>query len=269
LAASACHDAEVTLLPGAEPFAHDGDLASPEGRIGIVVSHGFTGCPQSMRPWAEVLAGAGFTVRLPRLPGHGTTWQDLQATRWPDWYGELDRSYTELAGRCERVFAVGLSMGGGLVFKLAEDHPEVAGVVAVNPSLGSRDKRLLALPVVKHLVPTFPGVADDIKKEGGHEVGYDRAPLKAVDSLRALWGVVAPALATIGCPVLTYRSRVDHVVDSLSGELLTKALGTTGRYTEVILENSYHVATLDNDAPLIEQGSLAFVREHAGLGATA
>jgi esterase/lipase len=70
----------VPLLPGAEPFAADG------GSIGVLLSHGFTGSPQSLRPWAEHLAAAGYAVRLPRLPGHGTTWQEMNTTRWTDWH---------------------------------------------------------------------------------------------------------------------------------------------------------------------------------------
>ena len=104
------------VLPGAEPFAADG------GPVGVVLSHGFTGSPQSLRPWAEHLAAAGFTVRLPRLPGHGTRWQDLNATRWPDWYGEIERAFDALRGRCDQVFAGGLSMGGTLVLRLAEQR---------------------------------------------------------------------------------------------------------------------------------------------------
>src|SRR5689334_6828638 len=101
-------------MPGAEPFEAEG------GPVGVVLSHGFTGTPQSLRPWAEYLAAAGFTVSLPLLPGHGTRWQDLNATRWTDWYGEIERAFDRLRGRCDQVFAGGLSMGGTLVLRLAE-----------------------------------------------------------------------------------------------------------------------------------------------------
>src|SRR6476620_2578144 len=77
----------VPVLPGAEPFSHD--AAGPGGEIGVLISHGFTGSPQSVRPWAEHLAGEGFTVRLPRLPGHGTSWQERNRTRFEDWYSTI------------------------------------------------------------------------------------------------------------------------------------------------------------------------------------
>ncbi|HVU73531.1 MAG TPA: alpha/beta fold hydrolase [Mycobacteriales bacterium] len=247
------------VLAGAEPYSADGDGAN--GRVGVVVCHGFTGCPQSMRPWAEGLAAAGYTVRLPRLPGHGTTWQELQATRWPDWYGEVDRAYTELQGRCDTVFAVGLSMGGTLAFRLAEQHADtIAGIVTVNAFLASRDKRLLLLPVLKRIVPSLPGVGSDIKKPGVTELAYPRTPLKAVASLAEMQKEVRANLGLIRCPVLSFHSREDHVVDPSTSALLAAELGPTGRYTEVELAESYHVATLDNDLPEILSGSLDFVR---------
>ena len=104
----------MPLIPGAEPFAHDG------GPVGALVVHGFTGSPVSMRPWAQALADAGLTVRLPRLPGHGSTWQDMALTTWEDWYAAVDTAFGELTERCADVFVCGLSMGGSLALRLAE-----------------------------------------------------------------------------------------------------------------------------------------------------
>ena len=81
----------MPVIPGAEPFFHSG------GNTGVLLCHGFTGSPASLRPWADHLATAGLTVSLPRLPGHGTTWQDMAHTRWEDWYAEVDRAYQTLA----------------------------------------------------------------------------------------------------------------------------------------------------------------------------
>ena len=250
------------VLPGAEPFAADG------GEVGVVLSHGFTGTPQSLRPWAEHLAAAGLTVRLPRLPGHGTRWQDLNDTRWPDWYGEIERAFDELRGRCRQVFAMGLSMGGTLVIRLAEQRPgEVAGLVLVNPSLATERKDVkYALPVLHRVVPSLAGIGSDIRKPGVTELAYGRTPLRAMHSLSQLWSLVVPDLGRITAPVLLYRSRVDHVVEPLSGRLLREGASSTD-VTEVVLEDSYHVATLDNDAPAIFAGSVEFVRIHTSAPA--
>jgi carboxylesterase len=95
----------MPIRPGAEPWSSDGDAT------GVLVLHGFTGSPASMRPWGEALAAEGWTVRVPRLPGHGTTWQEMNRTRWEDWYGECERGLRELTSRCDRVFVAGLSTG--------------------------------------------------------------------------------------------------------------------------------------------------------------
>jgi carboxylesterase len=252
----------VGVLPGAEPFAAEG------GEVGVVLSHGFTGSPQSLRPWAEHLAAAGLTVRLPRLPGHGTRWQDLNDTRWPDWYGEVERAFDDLRGRCRQVFGMGLSMGGTLVLRLAEQRPaDVAGLVLVNPSLGTERKDVkYALPLLHRVVPSLAGIGSDIRKPGITELAYGRTPLRAMHSLSKLWPLVVADLGALTAPVLLYRSRVDHVVESLSGRLLREGAHST-EITEVILEESYHVATLDHDAPAIFAGSVEFVRAHTSAPA--
>lgn len=121
----------MPIRPGAEAWSVDGD-----DRIGVLLLHGFTGSPASMRPWGELLAQRSWTVRVPRLPGHGTRWQDMNITRWEDWYSEADRNLRELTSRCDRVFVGGLSMGGSLTLRLAQEHPQaISGLILVNPSV--------------------------------------------------------------------------------------------------------------------------------------
>ncbi len=156
----------MPVLSGAEPFSHDG------GDIGVLLSHGFTGSPQSMRPWAEHLAGEGFTVRLPRLPGHGTSWQELNRTRFEDWYAVVDAALTELTERCSKVVVGGLSMGGTLVTRLAEQRgADVAGLMLVNPAFRSEDRRLVALPLIKAPRAVGPGDRQRRPQGGRHRAG--------------------------------------------------------------------------------------------------
>lgn len=241
------------LVADAEPFAADG------GPVGVVVSHGFTGTPASLRPWAEHLAAAGYSVRLPLLPGHGGSWQETNRTRWPQWYATVEASYRELASRCDTVFGCGLSMGGTLVTRLAELHPDgVAGLVLVNPAYGTRRRDARLAPYISWAVRSRPAIGGDIKKPGVDEPAAERTPVAAFASLQKLWKATVADLASLRAPVLMYRSREDHVVDDLSAQLLkTGAVNTTVR--EVMLEDSYHVATLDNDAPAIFAGSVEFI----------
>ncbi len=249
-------DTAEPVAADAEPFAADG------GRIGVVVSHGFTGTPASMRPWARHLADAGFSVRLPLLPGHGGGWRDTNRTRWPQWYGAIEAAYEDLRARCDIVFACGLSMGGTLVTRLAEQHPDIAGLVLVNPALGTKRIDAKFAPYISWLVKSRPAIGGDIKKPGVAEPAADRTPVVAFASLYRLWQLTVADLAAVTAPVLMFRSREDHVVDPLSAQLLKRgATNTTIR--EVILEDSYHVATLDNDAPTIFTGSVEFIRSLA------
>jgi carboxylesterase len=248
----------VPVLPGAEPFEHAG------GPVGVLLCHGFTGSPQTLRPWADYLAGQGLTVSLPRLPGHGTTWQDMARTGWRDWYGEVDRAFTALAGRCQEVFVFGLSMGACLGLRLAEVHgPAVRGLVLVNPSLAPDTRLFLLAPVLKHVIRSLPGIGSDIKKPGEYELGYQRVPVRSAATLPEMWRVTAQHLGEVTQPVLVYRSTTDHVVGPASMPVLLNALPDS-QVTVVPLPGSYHVATHDNDAQTIFEGSAQFVAEHAG-----
>lgn len=243
----------MSVFPGAEPFSHDGS------RVGVLLSHGFTGSPKSMRPWAEHLATAGFTVRLPRLPGHGTTWQEMNRTRWEDWYAVLDQAFLELHERCDQVFVGGLSMGGTLVTRLAQVHgPRVSGLLLVNPAYTVDDPRLRVLPALQAVLPSLAGIGNDIKKPGQDEGCYSRIPLKALHSQTKLWATVARDLAEVTQPVIVWHSTEDHVVPASSTELLLARISSAD-VTEHVLHDSYHVATLDNDAPRIFDESVQFL----------
>lgn len=250
----------MPVVPGAEPYSFDA------GRVGALVIHGFTGNPISMRPWAEHLAAAGLSVRLPRLPGHGTRWQDLNATRWEDWYSCAVDSLGDLRRRCDEVYVCGLSLGGTLALRIAEERAaEVAGAILVNPSLSTDDRRAALLPLLSRVMASFPPVGDDIKKPGVTEGAYARLPLKAAASVQRLWAVVLADLARVTAPILAFRSLEDHVVPASSMSLLVAGAHAT-RVDVRELRDSYHVATLDNDAPRIFAETLDFVRGRSRIG---
>jgi carboxylesterase len=243
----------VPVLPGAEPFRHEG------GEVGVLLCHGFTGCPQSLRPWAGYLAERGLTVSLPLLPGHGTRWEDMQVTGWQDWYAEVDRELRILRERCAHVFVAGLSMGGALALRLAAKHGDaVTGVVVVNPANKVHGLSAYALPVARHVVRTTKGIASDIAKEGAAELGYDRVPLHAAHSLRTFFRLVDGELPQVTQPLLLLRSPQDHVVPPADSARILSRVSSVD-VTEILLEHSYHVATLDHDADRIFEESLGFI----------
>jgi carboxylesterase len=249
-------------LPGAEPFSHQG------GATGVLLCHGFTGSPQSLRPWAGFLAEAGLSVSLPLLPGHGTSWQEMNRTTSDDWFAAAEAALAELRGRCDEVFVMGLSMGGCLALRLAETHgasqhgADIRGLVLVNPSLAPDTKLFLVAPLLKHVIRSMPAIGNDIKKPGTVELSYDRVPAVAAASLPRLWRATARDLPQVSQPVLVYRSTVDHVVGPPSMRVLEAGLRPE-LLTVRACHDSYHVATMDNDAQAIFTGSLQFVRDHS------
>lgn len=248
----------MPVQPGAQAYRHDG------GPAGALLCHGLTGSPYALRPWADHLAAAGLTVSVPRLPGHGTTWRQLALTRWEDWYAEVENAFGELRGRCDDVVVMGLSMGATLALLLAERHgADVAALVLVNPSVTSLDRRLRLLPLLRYTVSSLDAIGDDIKKPGTSEHAYKRTPVKALYSLTRLWAAVRRDLRRVDQPVLVFRSATDHVVEPVNTDIVVA--GVSSRHVRVReLADSYHVATLDNDAPRVFAESLEFVRAHTG-----
>jgi len=244
----------VQPVPGAQAWSAEG------GDVGVLVLHGFTGNPVSLRPYAEALARAGFTVELPLLPGHGTTWQDLQRTTWRDWAGEAATALDKLRARTRARVVTGLSMGGTLALHVAQSRgADISGLALVNPYIYSPDPRMKLLPVLKSLVPSLPGVGNDIAKPGADEKPYTRIPLRALHSLTQLQSSVTENLAKITVPALVFTSRQDHVVDPGNSARILAGLGSSDK-EQVWLDRSYHVATIDYDADLISERTAAFIR---------
>lgn len=243
---------EPTVMPGAEPFSAAG------GADGVLVVHGFTGNPQSMRGLAEAFAAAGYTVELPRLPGHGTNLDDMLTTRWADWSGTAEAAYRDLADRCDRVMVAGLSMGGTITCWLASRHPEIAGIVLVNPMVEPpADSFLDILRGMRDSGgPVMPGIGSDIADPSVKEVAYEGTPIDPLLSLLDAAQELSGRLGDIRCPALLYTSTQDHVVPPSNSDFLAERIG--GPLERVTLARSYHVATLDYDRAAIESGAVEF-----------
>jgi esterase/lipase len=246
------------VMPGAEAFDFPG--RGLNGRTGVLLVHGFTGTPMSMRPWGEHLAEAGFAVRCPLLPGHGTRWQDCNLSSHDQWTTAVGQAFDALAADCDRVFVAGLSLGGTLATRLAEVRPDdVAGLLLVNPALLTQRMDAKLLPMISRLTGSWAPIASDIKKPGVSELAYPKLPTRAMMQVRELWKATRADLARVTAPVIVFHSREDHVVEPINSTVLLTGVSSTDT-TEVVLENSYHVATLDNDAPLIFEGSVDWIR---------
>lgn len=225
--------------------------------IGIIFVHGFTGSPASMRPWAAYFQERGYTVSVPRLPGHATQWQHLNKVRWQEWPARVQAEVDRLKQSCKKVFVFGLSMGGATTLNIAESN-ELAGICLVNPMIHIPGQLIKVASLLALLQPGRASVGDDIKKPEITEWGYDVLPTKGVVQLQKMLKVTRANLVLVKCPTLLFHSVDDHVLPiSNSNIIMSEIESIAGQRIE--LTNSYHVATMDYDAPIIFANSLAHV----------
>ncbi len=256
------------VLEGAQGWSADGQGSN--ARVGVVVVHGFTGNPISTRPLGEAVAEEGYTVEVPRLPGHGTHWRDMARYRYADWRGAVSRLVDDLHGRTERIVLVGLSMGGTIVLdetarRAHGDHEHrIAGVATINAPVLDPDSALARLNwLLQYIVPAAPrdiaGLpSNDIAKPGADERAYTITPAKAGYSVQREYPRIRRRLAAVDVPALILQADQDHTVPPENADAILEHLGTDD-VEHVRLERSYHVATLDHDAELIQERVLAFV----------
>jgi carboxylesterase len=242
------------IIAGAEPWSHEG-----HGHDGAVVVHGFTSNPASMRGVAEALAAAGFHIEMPRLPGHGTVVDDMVPTRWSDWAGEAEAAYQRLAQRANHIVVVGLSMGGALTLRLGADHPEIAGLVCINPVTQPQNADVIDMlrGMAEGGTAVLPGIGSDIADPDAKESAYEGTPIEALVSM-LVDGIepLSHQYADIHIPLLLMSSPQDHVVDPVQAEFLADHYG--GPLERITLERSFHVATQDFDKQLIFDSTVEF-----------
>jgi len=247
-------------MPGAGPWSVDG------GPAGALCLHGFAGNPTSMRPVAEAFAAPGFAIELPRLPGHGTTVEDMITTGWADWTAEAEAAYQRLAARRDQVVVAGQSMGASLTLWLAARHAEIAGIVCINPA--TRPQPDEVLDMVRGMVAEgedrLPAVGADIADPDVTDSAYESTPLVPLLSLMDGLAALQPELAAITCPVLIITSANDHVVEPISSDHLANAV--SGPIERIALERSFHVATLDYDGELVCREAVAFAQKLTAAG---
>ncbi len=241
------------VLAGGEAFQFEGN------DIGVLVCHGFTGSPQSMRPLGEAFHRAGYSVSGPRLAGHGTSPEDMAETGARDWIASVEKALSDLQARCDRIVMTGLSMGGTLTLYMAGRHPGAfAGIIPINAVVRMDSADMAMLAFAADAPALVPGIGSDIKKPGVQELAYTAVPVPCLAEIHALASVTHALLPRIVAPALILTSTEDHVVPPVNARLIATAIGSP-QIEMVGLENSFHVATLDNDQDVIVDRSLRFI----------
>jgi carboxylesterase len=247
-------------MPACEARSHVG-----RSSVGVLVVHGFTGTPASMIGVAEAMISSGLHVELPRLPGHGTTIDDMLTTRWADWASEVERAHLALRQRTERVVVVGQSMGATLGLWTALERPDVAGIVCINPATRRRDPDTMAMieDLIEDGMLVVPGEGSDIADPDGYDITYDGTPLQPLQSLVSD-GIakITDRFGELTMPLRLFTSRQDHVVEPADSEHLAATYGGTVEHSW--LDRSYHVATRDYDRDFVAGESAAFVERISG-----
>jgi carboxylesterase len=227
--------------------------------VGVLLVHGFTGSPASMRPWGEFLNSHGYTVRVPLLPGHGTKPEDLNKVKWEEWPAKVTYELSELQKTCDTIFLIGLSMGGSTVLNVSiANNDAITGLVLVNPMIHVRGIPVELAFFLSRLQKMRTSVGDDIKRPGVTEWGYDALPTRGVYQLLKMLRVTRKNLGQITLPVQLFHSVDDHTLPVSNTEIILKGLGSLSK-NRIELVNSYHVATMDYDQELIFQNSLQFI----------
>lgn len=247
------------IMDGAEPMSTEG------GPVGVLVLHGFTGNPQSVRPLAEAAAAAGHAVEMPLLSGHGTRVEDMLDTTWTDWSADAEAAYQRLAARTEQVVVAGLSMGGSLTCWLATRHPEIVGIICVNPATrAAAEVRTFVEALIADGHEVMDGLGSDVADPDSPESAYPQTPLRPLRSLFEAANEIQPDLVRIACPLLLFTSPEDHVVPPGDSDFLADEV--SGPVERVSCDRSYHVATIDHDRDMIVERSMEFIQNATTRG---
>ncbi|MDQ0201526.1 alpha/beta hydrolase [Neobacillus ginsengisoli] len=242
------------VLPGAEPFFFNGN------HIGILISHGFVGTPQSVRFLGEYISSHGYTVYGARLKGHGTHYEDMERCNYWDWIQSLEDGYRFLQQHCRDIFIIGQSMGGTLTINLASKYPDIKGIVLVNAAM-------TAIPEMEEfkdkMEPRFIDEgAPDIKANDVHEITYAKAPIRSIKQLLSLMDITRGKLPSVTCPTFAFRSEEDHVVPPENTDYIMAHIQSDIKKI-IPLYNSYHVASMDYEKKFIADQCCLFIEKYA------
>lgn len=241
------------IVNGAEPYLLKGS------KNGVLLVHGFTGSPAEMRLLAEYLWKQGFTVMAVRLPGHGTQVEDLNNTKWQDWYNAVVDSYNVLKDLCDKVSVIGISMGSLLAIKLATFNV-LEKLVVMSTPIELKDDRISLLPFYRIFKSYFPKPKKYYNAVDEYNISYDKYPLKALSSMLELIEKVKENLPSITNPTLIIQSRVEKTVKYKSASYINKNIGSNKKQI-IWLENSGHMIVLDSQREAVFEKISEFLKE--------
>ncbi len=266
-----------TSILGGTP---DRSLFIPGGRLGILLVHGLGGTPIELRFVAQALARQGHTVYCCQLAGHCGTPEELRRSTWKEWYASVEAAHDRLKEHCDVIVAGGLSMGGILALHLAYNRPNaIQGLLLFAPTFKLDGWAMPWHTRLLHLIRPTPiplefdlterepyGIKDErmraivvnsMQSGNSGEAGIFSTPMRSFANMNALVSVVRRNLPRIKQPAFIVHPREDDMASLKNTHLLQKRLG--GMVETLILDNSYHIVTLDQQRHLVADRSVDFV----------
>jgi carboxylesterase len=260
----------------------DKSLRFVGGRQGCLLVHGRGGTPMELRYVAKGIARAGYTVHVPQLAGHCEAAEELQATSWQHWYESVEEKHNRLREHCSTIFVGGLSLGAILALHHAAQHPDdVSALALYAPSLWLDGwgvpcySHLFKLITWKWLAQMIPfaerhpwGIKDQriralveqaIKSGDSSQAGLAALPGSLMLELRWLVQRVKQEVSHITQPALIVHPREDDRASPRNVRFLQDNLG--GPAETVVLDDSYHIVTIDRQRELVVQRTLDFVSQ--------
>jgi carboxylesterase len=275
--------AEITTLStgaGSETAAKDHTYRIAGGKVGVLLIHGLCGTPAEMRFVAMGLGRAGYTVHCPQLAGHGGTRQDIVKTNWQDWYRSAEAALDEIRKDCDTVIVGGLCLGSIIGLHLAARHPDkVQGIALFSPTLWINGwampwytklfslvrsrwmANLMEFPDAESLGIKCPRVREFVRAalaaSDGSDLGTVGTPGAMVLEHRRMVAAAKKILDKVQQPTLIIHSRQDDYADLNNATYLRSEL--TGAEDLVVLEDSYHMVTLDKERHVVVERTRAFI----------
>ncbi|AVO60937.1 alpha/beta hydrolase [Pseudomonas chlororaphis] len=264
----------------------DAGFVLGNGEVAVLLIHGLTGTPTELRRVAAGLAKAGCTVYVPTLAGHCGNNADLQATGWQDWYEGVRRTFVGIRQRHRQVFVGGLSMGAVMSMYLASEHPgQVSGLLMYSTTLKYDGWSINKLAFLTPLLMKIPFGVHICSFEEKPPYGIKNERLRAVverqmkagesssaglltmegvtvRELHRMNAVVKKRMPSITTPALVLHSIEDDITSRWNADYVERKLG--GPVVKVLLDNCYHMITVDLQYRRVVELSADFIERQAG-----
>lgn len=241
-----------------------------KGKKACLIIHGLTSSTQEIEELAYFLAKKNFTVIAPLLIGHNTTIQELNKTKWQDWFGSVTDAYNKIKDN-EKIFVVGISIGATLALHLAKNKM-VSGLVVLAPAIFYKEWKVKLAPFMQYFIkikkknykkyyPWREEAYFDVYNEEAikKRIAYDKVALSALSSALSLIKLVKSEINSVKPPALVIHSIKDHTILPRSASYIYENIGSKEKKI-VWLKNSGHVITVDNEKEKVFQLVYSFIK---------